>query len=72
MQISSLGLHVSEEKTEAVVFHGRVAPERLPPITVSNCRISLGSSSEFISIAVDPSEITSPMWRPKWRKLLRP
>ncbi|KMQ86282.1 reverse transcriptase [Lasius niger] len=35
MQIGRLGLRVSEEKTKAVVFHGQVAPVRLPPITVA-------------------------------------
>lgn len=42
-QIKRLGLCVSEEKTEAVVFHGRVKPVFLPSIPVGNCRIGLGS-----------------------------
>ncbi|KMQ91066.1 reverse transcriptase [Lasius niger] len=52
-QIKRLGLRVSEGKTEAVIFHGRLKPDDLPSILVGNSRIQLGKSMKYLGIYID-------------------
>lgn len=53
MQIERLSLRVSEEKTEAVIFHGRSRPDILPTISVGRSRIALGTSMKYLGIIID-------------------
>lgn len=53
MQIGRLGLQVSEEKTEVVVFHGRSKPGSLPSISVGESRIVPGTSMKYLDIIID-------------------
>ncbi|KMQ89040.1 reverse transcriptase [Lasius niger] len=52
-QIRRLGLRVSVQKTEAVVFHGRVGPDALPTISVGDTRIELKGSMKYLGVFID-------------------
>lgn len=51
-QIKRLGLRVSEKKTEAVIFYGRVKPDYFPLISVGNSRIKLSGSMKYLGIII--------------------
>lgn len=53
LEIKRLGLRVSESKTEAVIFHGRLKPDDLPSILVGNSRIRLDRSMKYLGIYID-------------------
>ncbi|CAL1673000.1 unnamed protein product [Lasius platythorax] len=52
-RIERLKLRVSEEKTEAVLFHGRTRPVFFPFVSVGNCRIKLANSMKYLGIYID-------------------
>ncbi|KMQ89495.1 reverse transcriptase [Lasius niger] len=52
-QIERLGLRVSEENTEAVLFHGRTRPVCLPFVSVGNCSIKLANSMKYLGVYID-------------------
>lgn len=52
-QIGRLGLRVSVQKTEAVVFYGRTRPDVLPSISVGGTRIELKESMKYLGVFID-------------------
>ncbi|KMQ92618.1 reverse transcriptase [Lasius niger] len=52
-QVRRLGLRVSVQKTEAVVFHGRTKPDALPSISVGDGRIELKGSMKYLGVFID-------------------
>lgn len=51
--IKSLGLNVSEAKTEATLLHGRHKPEIIPEVVVGNAGIQVKGSMKYLGIIVD-------------------
>ncbi|KMQ83439.1 reverse transcriptase [Lasius niger] len=52
-QIRRLGLRVSVQKTEAVVFRGRAGPDVLPTISVGDSRVELKGSMKYLGVFID-------------------
>lgn len=52
-KIKGLGLTVSENKTEAVIFCGKKKPELIPPVLVGNTRVAVGESVKYLGVILD-------------------
>lgn len=53
LRINGLGLQVSENKTEVVIFHGRKTPEIIPPVVVGRSRITVGKKAKYLGVILD-------------------
>lgn len=52
-KIRGLGLAVSEDKTEAAIFHSKRKPELIPPVLVGSTRIVVGEKVKYLGVILD-------------------
>jgi len=52
-RIEALGLCLAEEKTEAVLFHGKVRPDISPIIRVGRIYVSMSKEMKYLGVILD-------------------